>query len=111
MKNLNFPLIQEEIHISFFSPANFLKEFATTLATSTIDFSIEEKLVLIVLDRDGYFYSETKPEPILLFKLHQCGIFVHAFMLFKGEKKVYTCFSKIFIELNPDFKPTLIFNK
>lgn len=110
MKNLNFPLIQEEMCISSFSPANFLKEFAATLTNSTIDFSIEEKLVLIVLDRDGYFYSKTKPEPILLYKLHQCGIFVHAFTIFKGEQKIYSCFSKIFIELNPDFKPTLIFN-
>lgn len=106
MKNFNFTPVQEEISLVSFVPKTFLKKYSHILKANSEDFSLEENLILIVLDRDGYFYSGVKPEPVFLLKLYTCGIYVKAFGIFNNQKRLYSCFLKTFIEANPKFKPT-----
>lgn len=106
MKNLNFIPVQEEVSLINFSPVNFLRGYSSFFSRDSDLFTLEEKLILIVIDRDGCIYSNIKPDPEFLFKLYTCEIYVKAFVVFNNKKRLYSCFLKSFMDLNPNYKPT-----
>lgn len=108
MYNVSFPPVQNEVALADFIPLNYLKDYALFFTKSVNLFTIEEKLLLIVLDRDGYFYSTEKPNPKFLIRLWKFGIHFKGIKVFRGEQSVYTCFLNRFMAENPDFKPTSI---
>lgn len=98
---------QHEVSLNNFVPQNYLKNVETPIFFDNFKtFTVEEKLLLVVLDRDGYFYSSVKPSPVFLMILKRHEIFIQAFCLFNNFKRNYGCFLKSFALSNPDFKPT-----
>lgn len=103
MKNLKFANYQEEISIVEYQPNNYLKNVDLIFFDADYEeLSIEEKLLIVVLDRDGYFFSEIKPSPGLLILLKRHKIFVQAFSFNTVISKTYGVFLKSFIENNPN---------
>lgn len=112
MKNLNFVNYQEEVSMVEFRPSNHLK--GSDLIFFDADYeelSIEEKLLIIVLDRDGYFFSNIKPSPEFLMLLKRHSIFVQAFSFNTIVSKKYGCFLKSFIKNNPERSLKSFYNK
>lgn len=105
---ISFPPITDEVAFCDFIPKNYLADFHFLFANNVGLFSLEEKLILIVLDRDGYFYGFQKPSPEFLHNLWKFGIYFQTFSVFNKEKTIYSCFLKQFIRANPDFKPNFI---
>lgn len=97
MKNLNFINYQEEISINQFKANKHLNNFELNIEELTL----EEKLLIVVLDRDGYFFTDQKPSPDFLIFLKKNGIYVQAFSFFSVVSKTYGCFLKTFINMNP----------
>ncbi|MBZ4037828.1 hypothetical protein K6T82_23930 [Flavobacterium sp. 17A] len=99
MKNLNFPNYQEEVSIVNITPSSMLKGFESLFEDDQFnEMTIEEKLLILVLDRDGYFFSKIKPLPSFLILLKKHGIFVEAFVFYNEKARIYACFLKTFIE-------------
>lgn len=107
MENITFKQEREDLSLICFVPKNFLKVHGSDLLEIEFnEFSIQEKMLLLILDRDGYFYSKVKPTPFFLSVLAKYKIYVQAFTIFNSESKYYGCFLKSFTESNPSFKPT-----
>jgi hypothetical protein len=107
MENLKFANFQEEISLVQFKPTNYLREYEFSFFDSQFgSLNDHEKLLIIVLDRDGYFFSDTKPSPSFLLLLKRANIFVQAFKVFTHFKSSYGCFLKSFVTDNPNIKPT-----
>lgn len=112
MEHLVFNQYREDVSLSCFVPTSFLKGNVEELLEGEFnDFSLQERLFLVVLDRDGYFYSEVKPSPTFLSVLAKYKIYVQAFSVFNAKSKVYGCFLKTFVKNNPKFIPTNFLNK
>lgn len=106
MEKLSFTNYQEEISLNCFVPTNHLKEYDTEIFNDPFEvLTIREKMLLVVLDRDGYFYSDIKPSPMFLKTLKDEKIYVQAFCAFTQFKRSYGCFLKSFFKNNPEFKP------
>lgn len=108
MNYLSFPQVQDEVVLADFIPQNYLKDYALFFTKSVNLFTIEEKLLLLVLDRDGYFYASKKPNPKFLLRLWKFGIHFKGIKVFRADQSIYTCFLNRFMVENPDFKPTSI---
>ncbi|WP_289057630.1 hypothetical protein [uncultured Flavobacterium sp.] len=112
MKNLNFVNYQEEVSIVEFKPNYHLKEYDLIFFDADyVELSLEEKLLIIVLDRDGYFFSDIKPSPEFLILLKRHGIYVQAFSFSTIVSKKYGCFLKSFIKNNPERSLKSYYNK
>lgn len=108
MERILFKNYQEEVSLSCFVPSNHLKEYNAILFSELFSLAtIEEKMLLVVLDRDGYFYSDLKPSPEFLLKLKEYKIYIQAFSVFNQFLKIYGCFLKSFVLKNPGFKPLM----
>jgi len=108
MEKLLFNNYQEEVSLCCFVPTNHLKEFNAILFSELFSLAtIEEKMLIVVLDRDGYFYSDLKPSPEFLLKLKEYKIYIQGFSVFNQFLKIYGCFLKSFVLNNPGFKPLL----
>ena len=107
MKTQTFPSFQSDVALVNSKPNNFLKNHPELFKNQMEIFSIDQCLLLLVLDRDGFFYSDVKPEPSFLLKLKENNVFVNAFSVFNKNNRVYGCFLKNFILANPRFKPTM----
>lgn len=109
MNAIAFPPVGSEVALCHFNPSNYLKDYQLLFDNYSNTFSIEEKLMLFVLDRDGYFYSFSKPDPNFLHQLWVFGIYIQGFSIFNENKNFYSCFLKSFVKDNPNFKPNFIF--
>lgn len=106
MEKLLFANYQVEVSLNCFVPNNHLKDHNTKLFNDQFKIlSLEEKLLLVVLDRDGYFYSDVKPAPKFLLTLKEHKIYIQAFSMFNPFSTSYGCFLKSFVLNNPGFKP------
>ncbi|MEO6102470.1 MAG: hypothetical protein ABIP44_02390 [Pseudoxanthomonas sp.] len=105
MEILKFANYQEEISIVEYQPVNYLKDVDFLFFDADYEeLSIEEKLLIVVLDRDGFFFSEIKPSPGFLILLKRHSIYVEAFSFYNGMSKIYGVFLKLFIKSNPNHK-------
>lgn len=108
MEKLSFINYQEEVSLSCFVPTNHLKEYNAILLNDLFKMvTMEERMLLIVLDRDGYFYTKIKPRPEFLLLLKEHKIHVQASSLFNQFISIYGCFLKSFVLKNPKFQPLL----
>jgi len=103
MENLKFTNYQEEISIVEYQPVKYLKDVDFLFFDADYEeLSIEEKLLIVVLDRDGFFFTEIKPSPGFLILLKRHSIYVEAFSFYNGMSKIYGVFLKLFIKNNPN---------
>lgn len=107
MKTQILPPFQSDVALTSNKPNNFLKDHPELFKNQMETFSIHQCLLLVVLDRDGFFYSDVKPEPAFLLKLKENKVYVDAFSFSNKKKRLYGCFLKTWSSINPSFKPTI----
>ncbi|POS00924.1 hypothetical protein Q361_11727 [Flavobacterium croceum DSM 17960] len=93
--------VEEEFLLPAYKTKTFLKSHTNLFVAP--EFSIEDKLRLLELDKNGVIYSEVKFPPSFLFKLKTFKVNYIALKYVKDAKFYYALFLKSYITVNPNY--------